>query len=95
MNINTFGDSSIYNMLYPLTIEFEKLDDKSKRKVSRLIISFNTLITNIELNNDYKKYILKLVECNYIVNTNKMRCDNTIKSYIINYIKAKVNNNIK
>lgn len=88
---NTFGNTEKYKMLIYITEKFDELDLNKKAHFSKFISDFNKLINNIKISK-YDNYILSLIQNDYLMRVENLEYDNKLKTYLKNYIKAKIKN---
>lgn len=89
MEKNTFGDSDKYKMLIFITEKINELERNEKEYISKFISDFNKLIKDIKIIY-YENYVLKLIENDYLQRIENFNYDDKLKTYLKNYIKAKI-----
>lgn len=92
MNKNTFGNSDKYKMLIFLTEGINQLDLNKKQYLSNFIHHFNKIVNSLQ-NAKHRDYLVKLIKNDYNKRIDEMIIDLKLKSYMKNYINAKINNN--
>ena len=78
INKNTFGNTEKYKMLNFITEKFDELDSNKKAYISKFLSDFNKLINNIKIS-EYEKYILSLIQNDYLIRIENLEYDDKFK----------------
>jgi len=96
MDIGTFGSAKQYKMLEFLTEKISVMDEKYSRYISSLITKINIAIKKTDSITDpqFKIYVLSLISTDLKNKINKVNYDpdGRIKTYLLNYLNAKIRN---
>ena len=92
LNSDTFGDSLKYKMLPFLVVKINELNTNDRKRISYFIHHFNEIVNSLH-SNVHRAYILKILKDDYFKRVDDFKYEIELKSYLKNYINAKINNN--